>query len=230
MSSLNKVRLPDGTELNVSEWLHWPLYSVIEINAGDRVDVDAFSYVRGQTVPRTSGAIAARSADDTDTNQVRARKMNQDESLVVFAITYEAIGLTSTTSGSPAASAADAPLVDANDLKRLHRDLFVELLVGANIKKPQVGVPMPWIGQSIGVSQAVSGEASDVRTATGGYPTPKNQRLLNLPVYIGGFGESAKPGNSMTFVLRTRSPAAITDMVQNIRLRWWLDGLRRRPA
>lgn len=234
MSSLNKVRLPDGTELNISEWLHWPLYSSVDIGATDSIQLDAFSYVVGNQVPRSPNAPAARLATRLDTNLVRARKMNQDEALVVFAITWELFGYDGTTDpNSPSQPMAATPLVDPVDLRTLQRDLLVELKVGANIKKPQVGIPFEYIGQGIGRAEYVSGDAASVATGSGGYPTPQNQRVLNLPVYIGGFGESAKPGNSMTFFLRVRTPngaSTLPALKQDYAMRWWLDGLKKRPA
>lgn len=234
MSSLNKIRLPDGQELAISEWLHWPLYSTIEFRGSDAVNLDAFSYSEGAVVPH-SNALAARQATKSDTNMVRPGKINQDEAQVVFAITYEVFGLTSVVSQSPAGLVAPLPTVSANALRSLQSALVVELKVGANIKKPQVGVPFAFIGQGVGPTMYASGDLTNLHTATGGCPTPRNQRQLNLPVYIGGFGENAKPGNSMAFFLRTRSPSgpplsAGDDIQQDFRLRWYLDGLKKRPA
>lgn len=229
MSSLNSIRLPDGSQLNLAEWLHWPLYSTVEAASGDSIRLDAFSYVEGQIVPHTQ-TLAARQSTRSDTNMVRPRKMNQDEALVVFAITYEIFGLTTMTQDeSPGIPIAFEPLVGSQALRELQLFTQVELNVGANIKKPQVGVPFAYIGQGIGQYMAVSGDFDDIDVGTGGHPTPKNQRQLNLPVYIGGFGESARPGNSMAFFLRWRSVGPVT-AAQNVRVRWWLDGLRKRPA
>lgn len=230
MSSLNAIRLPDGSEIQLSEWLHWPLFSVIEFATVDAVSLDAFSYTIGNTVPHTA-TVAARSANATDTNMVRAKAMNQDEAEVVFAITYELFGLTTATAGSPAVPSAVFPLVSANVLRRLQVGLVVELKVGANIKKPQVGVPFSYIGQGIGQHAYCSGDLIQAHMGWGGDPVPRNQKQLNLPIYIGGFGENAKPGNSMAFFLRTRSTPLIDGSDdQSLRLRWWLDGLKKRPA
>lgn len=228
MSSLNKVRLADGTELAISEWLHWPLYSTIEYAAGDPIRLDAFTYVRGNVVPHTA-TLAARNATEGDTNLVRAAKMNQDEALVVFAITYELYALTTHTGIS--GPIAPEPLVGATDLRILQRDLNMELLVGAGIKKPQIEAPLAWISQGIGNETYCSGDFAEIHLGSAGRATPLNQSKLQLPVYIGGFGENAKPGNSMVFKLRTRSPVgAPVGLVQNYRQRWWLDGLKKRPA
>jgi len=228
MSSLNQIRLADGTQLNLSEWLHWPLYSTVEAANTDAIRLNAFNYVKGQTVPHTQ-SLAARQATQSDTNMVRPGKMNQDEAQVVFAITYEMFGIATLNGGSPAAPVALEPLVAATALRRLQEETVVELKVGANIKKPQVEVPFSYIGQGIGQHMAVTGDFANINIGTGGCPTPRNQRQLNLPVYIGGFGESARPGNSMAFHLTWRSTAAVT-FGQDVRVRWWLDGLRKRPA
>lgn len=231
MSSFNTIRLPDGTNLSISEWLHWPLYSTVEIGAGDGINVDAFSYARGQTVAKTS-SITQRTANDMDTNVLRRKKMGQDEALVVMSITYEIFGLADLNSeGSPSIPESPAPLYNPADLARLQRDCVVDLVVGANIKKPQVGVPFSYVPQSVGTTSFVSGDLASAAYATGGYPSPLNQRQLMLPVYIGGHGQNAMPGNSMHFKLRFTAPGgAISDMNQNARIRFWLDGLKKRPG
>lgn len=229
--AFNEVKLPDGTVLNLSEWLHWPLYSTIEFAAADAINLDAFSYNPGKPVPSTPG-IARRTSTRRDTNLDRSRTMNQDEAIVIFAITYENFGLTTVEDGaSPPNPVAPAPLMDATDLRRMQRDLYVALKVGAGIKKPQVEAPFSWFGQSIAPVVGVSGDLASIHLGTAGEPTPQNQATLNLPVYIGGFGQNAVPGNSMVFVLNVWSVnGPIGGMQQNISQRWWLDGLRRRPG
>jgi hypothetical protein len=235
MSSLNKVRLPGGVELNISEWLHWPVYSLVDFNLADAINLDAFTYTKGQNVPRTP-TVAARTSTLNDTNQVRKAKMNQDEALVVFAITYELFASSGATEGSPPAAVAPAPLFSGSNVRRLQGECTVELIVGEGIKKPQVESPLAWIGQGPGPGLSATAQTTS-QFGTGGKPTPLNQRRLNLPVFIGGTGQNAAPGNSRRFVLTFRSnygavgsSSGYQAMDQSGSIRFWLDGLKKRPG
>lgn len=234
MSSLNKIRLEDGTELSVAEWLHQPVYSTMEFASTASVDLSAFNYVVGQRVSATTAPAPAgspRTANERDTNLVRKRAMNQDEALIVFAITYEIFALSTLTGGSPPEEEATLPMTAPTEIRRLQRDCLVELYVGAGIKKPQIQVPFAWIHQSVGSPAWTSGNYAESKYGTGGTISARNQELLKLPVYIGGFGEAARPGDMMTFWLRFWSPpGTVMSLQQDIRLRWHLDGLKKRPA
>jgi hypothetical protein len=229
MSSFNQIALADGTVLEASEWLHWPVYTSVEIGQADRVNLASFSYVVGGIVTHTS-SIANRQATKLDTNLVRKNKMNQDEALIVMSFAHENFALTDHTIQSPPATVAGAPVLDAVSLRALQAQLVIELMVGAGIKKPQVGVPYSYLGQSLGTRMQASGDLAAFHGGTSGEITIRNMRQLGLPVYIGGFGENARPGNSMWFRLKIRSSSALSNVNQDLRQRWWLNGLKKRPA
>lgn len=229
MSSFNQIALADGTVLEASEWLHWPVYTVVEIGQADKVNLAGFSYVVGDIVPHTAN-VAARQATRLDTNLVRKNKMNQDEAIIVMSFAHENFALTSHTINSPPAIVAGQPVVDGESLRALQTQTVIELMVGAGIKKPQVGVPYAYLGAGLGAKMFASGDLAALSAATAGEVTPRNMRQLGLPVYIGGFGENAQPGNSMWFRLKIRSSAALSHVNQDIRQRWWLNGLKKRPA
>ena len=222
--AIKSVRLPDGSTVEINEWLHWPLFSVLEFADTAAVDLRAFTYVVGQRVP-TSG-VAPRTATETDTNQVARTRMNHDEAFIVFNLTYEPFALTNAQFGEEAPTIqAPAPVLLGTNLRRLQRDLVVELFIGAGITKPQFRAPMSWIGQGCGPVAFGSGEQPVVTVAyasgTGGQVSPRNQRRLNLPIYI----ESDR-----VMYLRNSSPVgAIDGLSQDVRLRWYLDGLKQRP-
>lgn len=234
MSSFNALRLPDGREVSLSEWLHQPVWSTVEFdNASTAIDLRAFNFTKGQ--PVSSVGLARRNATDMDTNLVKRKAMNQDESLIVFSVTFEVFALSGAVTSS-AAAVAPIPCVSATDLARLQRDLMWELYVGAGIKKPQMGVPFVWLTQSMGPNYMVSGDESltdrNIEVGTAGEIDPSNQRQLKLPIYIGGFGQNAQPGNSMFFQARLFNAfgGAVTGLRQDIRIRPVLDGLKKRPA
>lgn len=233
MSSLNKVRLTDGTEVSMAEWYHQPRYSTFEFAAADAINGRLFNYTPGQPVSHTA-SIAARSATDIDTNMVKRKAMNQDEALVVMAITYECFALSAEADNSGDVI-APVPLLSGTDLRRLQVSCMFDLMVGAGQKKPQYSVPFGWLCQSMGV-RAYAGDSGATSThldyGTGGVLAGHNQELLKLPIYIGGFGQHAKPGNAMHFQAKFYNPAggAISGLRQNVKLRIHLDGLSKRPA
>jgi hypothetical protein len=223
--AIRSIQLPDGTSIEIDEWLHWPTFSVIEFNAGAKVNLRAFTYVQGN--PVSSQGLAIRTATEADTNQVVKQQTNYDESILVYDITYEPFALSDASFESEQVTTvlAPAPLILSTNLHRLQRDLMVELYVGAKQTKPQFRAPFSFVGQSIGAPMWGPGGSPaagfNISYGTGGYPTPENARRLELPVYI----ESA-----MTFYLKVYSNAAISDLTQDISLRFYLDGLKRRPV
>jgi len=223
--AINNIRLPDGSELKLDEWLHYPIYSTIEFAAASKFNLRAFTYVAGQTVPNQG--VAPRTANDADTNQTVRTRTNQDEAFVVYAITQEFFGLTDatyvTTPGPVTHTIAFAPAVSRHNMMVMQRDVLTELFVGANINKPQLRVPQSRLSQSIG--PVIHGTASNTQPAdlgTQGRVSSSNQWRLELPVYI----ESDR-----VFYVRVSTPTgAIADLNQAIRMRVWLDGMKRRPV
>lgn len=222
--AVERFRLPNGDVVVFDEWLQWPIFSVIEFAAAGGVDLRAFSYVRGQRVP--AQGIAARNATETDTNQIAKARMNWDESYRLFSVTYEIFGLTNETlSNSPSLLVAQAPGFSAANLRRLQRDLMVEFYVGADIEKPQMRAPFSYIHQGVGPVAYPNGDAPGAGIAfsqgTGGYVAWSSQRRFAFPIKVGG---------DRVMYLRTFSaPGTMADLTQSVRLRWYLDGVRRRP-
>lgn len=230
MSSLSSIRLNDGSQLDISEWLHDPLFSVADFTAGDQFKLDLFSYTRGQNVAATQST-ARRIANESDTNLTRKRQMNQDEAMVIYAITYEL------SQAEPAplvyppvlSNSAPAPLNNAQDVAALQASTWIELKVGAGIKKPQVEIPLSQLGMSVDTRVHASTGLVGLHTGSAGEATPANQHKFKIPVFVGGTGENAQPGNSRVFHLTWRSHTAPA-IVANGSARFYLDGLRKRPA
>lgn len=226
--ALKSIRLPDGRDITIDEWLHWPLFSTIEFGPGISINLTAFSYVQGQRVPR-QGTLptAQRTATASDTNQVAKTRMNHDEAFLAYAITYEMWGLTDAYADvGETVLQAPAPAMLAQNLRRLQRDLVIELKIGAGVDKPQFRAPFSWIDQGPGAPAYGSGDQPTAGVAVGygtaGAISPASQRQWKLPIYI---------ASDRVMKLTTKSAfGAITDQSQAVRLRWYLDGLKRRPV
>ena len=227
--AIKKVHLPDGSEIVIDEWLHWFQFSTIEFAAGVNLNLRAFTYVQGQNVPQ-QGAVpgGARTATESDTNQVSRTRMNHDEAYLAYSITYEHFALTDAVldAGPPVITASPAPILSSQNLRRLQRDVVVELRVGAGIRKPQFRAPLEWIGQSAGSPAWTSGDQAAANLnftyGTAGDLSAKNQRRWNLPIFI---------QSDRVMFLQVRSEnGAMADLDQAVRMRWQLDGLKRRPV
>lgn len=227
--AIKKVHLPDGSEVVIDEWLHWPQFSTVEFAGGVALNLRAFTYVTGQRVPQ-QGAVAGgpRTATEVDTNQVARTRINHDEAYLAYSITYEHFALSDAFLDDPvnAVLAAPAPVLLSQNLRRLQRDVVVEFIVGAGIDKPQFRAPMSWIGQGPGAPAFTSGDtvAAGIQFSygTAGCPSPKDQRRWQLPIYV--------QSDRVLFVQMTSFPGAIADLTQDVRIRWYLDGLKRRPV
>jgi hypothetical protein len=236
--TIQKIKLPNGQTFNIEEWLHWPIFSTVEAAAGVSVNLNAFSYVVGQNVPRVS--LPARQATYSDTNQVARSRMNHDEAMIVFSMTYEHFAVEAAQGAVhpnsqytvPALDMeALAPVLSGVNLAKLRRDLMINLLIGAGITKPMASAPLSYYGQGIGAVAWGSGDALAIATggatalnlnyATGGVISPKNQRLWSLPVMI----ESDR-----VMKCQVKSPAGALSTDQDWSLKIYLDGLKKRPV
>ena len=213
--AVKEIRLPDGRNVVIDEWLHWPLYSTVEFASTAGVQLRAFSYVRGQRVP--SNGLPSRLATQSDTNMSQRQMMSYDESFVMYAITYEAFKL-------PDAEREESPVLDGINLRRLQKDLEIELILGAGQTKPQLRYTFSYLPQSVG-AEAYSndgGAGARVSYGTAGAIKPSNQRRLELPINI----ESERQ-----MYLKVFSPfGTVEGLTQDVRLRFWLDGMKRRPV
>jgi hypothetical protein len=224
--AIKKVHLPNGEEIVIDEWLHWPQYSVIEFAAGVSLNLRAFTYVVGQRVPNQG--LAPRNATEADTNQVARTRMNHDEAYLAYSLTYEAFALSDAFLDPPgnAILGAPAPAMLSQNLRRLQRDLVIELVVGAGIDKPQFRAPFSWVDQGVGAPAYTSGDgvAAGVQFSygTAGDISPKSQRRWMLPIFI---------ASDRVFYVKLQSfPGAIVDLTQDVSLKVYLDGLKRRPV
>lgn len=237
MTSLNRILMADGSEFSLAEWLHQPVWTTIEFASNVGVNLTAYSYRRGQ--PVASAGLPRRTATDQDTNLVRQKAMNQDEALLCFGITIEFFALADITFGTAPniTTVAPAPALSGTDLRRLQRDTMLEFFIGAGIKKPQFDAPIGYYGSSMGITPYASGDnnaatALNLDHGTAGAPSARNQQSLTMPLYIGGFGDNAMPGNAMTFFAKYYNAfgGAISGLRQSVRMRIVADGLKKRPA
>lgn len=246
--AIQTIKLPDGREIAITEWLHWPIFSTIEgeggigavndplnLGVGAAINLKLFTYVVGQQIPQakvSGGTLLNRNSTESDTNQVARSKMNQDEAFLGFGMTYEvtAIGNDTRIPNLPNNVQAVDPIFTGTNLRRLQLYTMYELNVGAGISKPQARAPLSYYGQGLGAYAWGSGDELSLGAATVnlGYgtgaaiPSPQNQRRWQLPIYIHG---------DQVMYARLWSPQGqIPGLSQNFAFKGYIDGLKKRPV
>lgn len=235
--AIEKIRLNDGTEINIDEWLQWPLFStgLGEATGGNGVggELRLFEYIVGDNLPLLGNPVGSPlQAGVTDTNQVVRGKINHDEGFICFNMTYEVFALENSPAFGVTNEAAAEPIFSGTNLRRMQRDCMLELFVGAGISKPQVSAPLEYYGQGVGAVAFGSGDGLTIANGavtnlaldygTGGPICPQNQRRWHLPIKIDA-------DRDIYASLRTPE-GTIRGLTQDWRLRVYLDGLKRRPV
>lgn len=250
--AIKTITLPNGSEVVIDEWLHWPIYSSL-VGQGDvggsgngaNIDLRAFTYVVGDRIPKAGNPVDPTGTNFTsrtsDTNQVVRSRINHDESMVIFSVTYEMFSLDHDVPfGDPAASDVQttAPIFRATNLRIMQRDCILEVVVASNLKKPQIRGPFSYFAQGPGavawgpgsglaVNFTPDGGGANVTNlalnyGTGGPISPRNQRRYSLPVYV----HSDKKLQAHFY-----SPqGTLVGLDQNWKMRITLDGIKRRPV
>ena len=246
--AIKTIKLPTGEEIAVDEWLHWPIFSTLlgqgnvnNTGNGASIQLNAFTYTVSGRIPVAGnppgGPFIART---TDTNLVVKSKINHDEAIVVFSMIYEPFALSHDKPfGDPEAPnvMATAPVLSATNLRRLQMDAMLALQVGAGISKPQIQGPFTYFSQGAGAVGYGSGDSLAVNFVpdgggasvtnlafsygTAGYISPRNQRRFQLPVYI----HSDRVIKAKFWTPR----GEVIGLDQSWRIRFMLDGLKRRP-
>lgn len=230
--AIEQINLPDGTVVKVNEWVHWPVYSTFEQDKTRAIAMRLFSYVVGQRVP-SSGNLARRSATLSDTNWQARGRVNNDEAFLWYSCTYELFALENNEpyENDPPDLQATSPIFSGTNLRLLQQYTLLEIIIGADISKPQAKAPLDYYGQGIGAVAFGSGDALTINQGaatrlelnygTGGMVSPRNQRQWMLPIYA---------HSDRVLKVKLRTPMGpIAQLDQNFRMRVTIDGIKRRP-
>lgn len=230
--AIEQINLPDGTVIKVDEWVQWPVYSTFEQDKTRAVNVRLFSYVVGARVP-SSGTVGRRSANLADTNWQARGRVNNDEAFIWYSATYELFALENNEpyENQPPDLQATSPIFMGTNLRLLQQYVLMEIIIGADISKPQAKAPLEYYGQGIGAVAFGSGDALtisqgaatrlELNYGTGGQVSPRNQRQWALPIYA---------HSDRVLKVKLRSPEGpVVGLDQDFRMRVTIDGIKRRP-
>lgn len=237
MAQVREVILPDGQKVVPADWTSAePLWSTIEVSAGQFPLLRAFSYSAGADVP---GSIGPRIATDCDTNlQGQGSVLPENEELICYNLAIEVFKL-GTALSTDYFPDADNPEVPLPDMLRMQRDLVITFKIAAI--KEYTHATMGYFPAGTGVAYAMSGGLTKISSgqtgvavANNGSPSPADVRVFSSPLYVAG-GESfsidvsAGPGEVVGLNLAPDTAEA-PQSPGRMRMRMFLDGLRRRPV
>lgn len=152
------VQLPGlGRQFRLDEWVHGSLYSRVRYDQNQSSTIDAFSYIRGQTVP--SGGSAAT---ERDTNMFEAGKLANGWEALIFS--HQIL---------PPNNIDDADIRDV-DTKALY-----VLRVG---RTPVYEAPLHRFPQGGGVGLVSTNSATE--QVSNGTTSPRDQRSFLIPIQI----------------------------------------------
>lgn len=232
MAQLWKIRLPDGRTLVPGDWTTAnPLFSVVEVPAGNWNVLAAFSYGPGGIVPGSPGP---RKATFVDTNlQGEGGKLPENEELVIYNIQVEVyLRLNGGQAAEDEYPVPDEPDVPLLDMLRLQRDILVETRIAAIKRYTQQ--PLSYFGAGTGVNRYCSPSRTAISNGADGSVISNNgmtdvgaERTLASPLYVGPgdvFGVDFTPGPGEVEGLATIAGDS------RYELRTILNGYRRRPV
>lgn len=230
MAQLESIRTPDGMVVKPGEWTSAvPLYSTVEIPAGNFTLLSAFSYGLGGPVP---GNPSNRQSTLIDTNlQGEGGLLPLNQELISYSIAIEVfkVGQALSTTDFPD---ADNPGVPAVDMLRLQRDTVIQFKVAS--VRDYTYTPLSFWPAGTGVYYTNSGGRSKVSGASpngeiignNGSPSVSGRRQLASPIYVG-------PGEAFGIDFRTGPGRVVNLNLQpsaRLRTRVFIDGLLRRPV
>lgn len=228
---LISVRLPNGEDVDPSEWSDTPLYSTVEFQLGVSISsVFFFSYGETGSVPITPATLTSRPANDADTNmQGQGSVLPENERLIIYSIQVEFYNLG--IDGTAQDTAVTPPDVSLESMLAIQRDTMGILHI-ASRKKEYCRAPIGYYATSKGVNRLmqpnaqIQGAATSFQAAYNSGITVGDQRTFATPHDV--------PGGT-TFDFELNFPLGTVDIIGSspgdvIRSRATLYGPRKRPV
>lgn len=241
LNQITTMRLPDGSEVAFVDWQDKPLYSTVDLLSGfSDADVDAFTYVPGDTVPSTQNGTAPRTSTERDTNVSTPGGMASTEELLIYAIKPSYVE-TRTDDGTPTEFTSVSfqeggqPAPAVTRLGRLFDAITLRLIVS---QKAEQEAGLAYFNTGFGV---FAGAESNFVAATAlqnrggaGLPTQEAVRSYVIPVHIGGQEKyrvqlANDGGLVVNFGADEATPPVVDDQIV-MQVKIYLDGLYKRPV
>lgn len=243
MNQITKIRLPSGTEVALVDWTDKPLFSTGDFGSGfTQQETDLFGYVVGDQVPAVNDGVAItarRTATEMDTNVQTPGAMASTEEMLVYAIKIEYFNLDLSNAAdftTGAASIAGQPMPSIVQLAQFARYCTLRLYISQKIyAEAGLGYFNTGFGPA-GTATTRTADATGRSYATMGVSGAHAVRSYVVPHHIGGQEKYRVSicnfsGGGATWAITEIAPnEAADDASQVMRMRVYLEGLRKRPV
>lgn len=169
------LQLPDGSAIQLSDWIDDRYYSTVQLTNGQVNQVEAFSSGRSQPIPG-----GARASTRVDTNITRAGDagLGKDFEMLIYSIGVRMVRVMRAAGATPT-------LADFSDPPRLQTlfnvDRVTFLTFEYNQKVYSSGVTLNY-PQGLGFN--VFGTTANIEIAQNGRPSPQDRNSLVLPIHM----------------------------------------------
>lgn len=241
METITQFRLPDGEVVRLVDWVDKPVYSTLELLTGfSDQRIDAFTYNQGEPVPATGNATVRRTSTLVDTNVDVGGAAASTEELLVYAIKPEFCELqnspdTPTDMSTAAIRSRGQPMPRGNILQTLNCALVLRFIISQKVyAEAGLGYFNTGFGPMVNsMLVPVTAAAAGQSYATAGLPSQEAVRTFAVPHHVGGtekYRLELQNPSGQTINLRTEAatPGDVTGLVY--RIRFYLDGMRKRPT
>jgi len=229
INQITKVRMPDGSEVALTDWSARPLYSTGDFwNNFNMNELRVFTYAPSERVATTLPA-GARVASLRDTNITSSSEMDSTEEFLVYAIKIEMhlFGVDQQghliIQGNPGLPVPTAPI-----MSYFQNKMIGELEVS---EKAFLQAGVGWFNQGFGPSLSVA-SGNTLRTyANQGNQTHEATEQMPIPVHIGGTEDYSfifhnPDADTVSF---TQDSGDLFDDAVVLQCRTYLCGLHKRP-
>lgn len=239
MDTITRVRLPNGTEMYLEDWVDRPIFSTIDTLTSWTDQVIAFfTYAAGEQVPGTNNATAFRTATERDTNIAVAGGNVSTEEMLVYALKPEYFELqtnasTPTDLSSASIRLAGQPIIRPSILGVLFLITNLRLKIS---QKAYAEGGTGYFPTGFGVSYSGQGaQNTAVATprgyATSGVPQGTAVKAFAVPHHIGGTEKyQAELRNYFGATVQYFDENVVEVPRCVVQIRLYLDGMRKRPT
>lgn len=239
MDTITQVRLPDGTNLTLGDWVDKPVFSTVDFLTGFSDPVlEAFGYNVGDVIPTSSNATVKRTSSERDTNIAAAGGNVSTEELLVYALKPEFWELQNAGGTPTDMTSADLRLPGQPVMRpttlgpfsvwmNLRFKISEKVYADAGVQYFNSGFGIFGMGALIPTNAAANGRTY----ANQGWPGQDAVRSFAVPHHVGG---------TEKYTVEWRNwqsrPITFTDENQNqitggvVQVRTYLDGMRKRPT
>ena len=241
MNQITKIRLPSGTEVALVDWTDKPLFSTGDfMSSFTQQETPLFGYVVGDQVPAAGTSITTfRTATETDTNVQTPGAMASTEEMLVYAIKVEYFNMDCTDAANMTTALASIngqPVPGIVQLQQLARYCTMRLYISQKIyAEAGLGYFNTGFGPTASTTLQTA-NATGRAYATMGTPGAHAVRSYVVPHHIGGQEKYRVSicnfsGGAVPWAITEVSPSeSADDESQQMRLRVYLEGLRKRPV